>query len=226
MSDRSTRSRTALVVLAALALFLTPAARASSEARYFEFERLNGVYSNPDPELAPVRQGALTVELRSPANQVRLHSHRLRLVALEDGTQGAVLQAEIEGRGDLEAELSVGGPATRLVDEVEIPRQSISVFGQIELQRVEGGYRVTAIELQPTVKVAIRSRLAGSLAETCRTFSRMLPLGVDCDGVESSLAQATLPLPGPGASFLLPDEGLDDDDRRRLDAHLAASTRP
>ncbi|MDY7091976.1 MAG: hypothetical protein SX243_03305 [Acidobacteriota bacterium] len=215
-----------------MALLVTPAlysqtgaagSEGRSDSQYFEFEGVNGLYSNPDPPINPVRQGNLTVTLRSPSNQVRLHSHRLRLVPLEGGTHGAFLDVEIEGQGDVVADLAVSGAVTQLDDEVEIPRQRLHLFGEIRLQREAEGYRVIAVELQPTVRVEVRSRLAGSLASTCRGFSRILPLAMDCDGLEQALARAAVPLPGPGETFLLPDRLLSDQDRRELDRYLGLS---
>lgn len=212
------------IALATLLLFAAlqqlPATAAPAEES-FHFERLDGVYSNPDPPLAPIEQGSLTVALRSPANRVQLFRHELRLRPLGDGTHGAWLEAEIGGRGDLEADLSIAGATTtRLTDEVEIPRQVLRVFGQIRLDRVEDGYLVTAVELQPRVRLDIRSRLAGSLSGTCRSFTRLLPLGIECGSLEQALATAAVPLPKPGETFLLPDRLLTDEDRRRLDAYL------
>ncbi|MCB1057182.1 MAG: hypothetical protein KDD11_16900 [Acidobacteria bacterium] len=187
----------------------------------FHFARIDGTYSNPDPVIAPIEQGGLTVQLRSPANRVQLFDHELQLRPLGDGTHGAWLKAVIGGQGDLEADLSIGGaPATHLTDEVEIPRQVLKVFGQIRLERVADGYLVTAVELQPRVELKIQSRLASSLAGTCRGFTRLLPLGIDCGGLESALAQAAVPMPAAGETFLLPDRLLTDADRHQLDAYL------
>jgi hypothetical protein len=197
---------------------------ASNQGQYFEFEGVNGLYSNPDPPINPVRQGSVTVTLRSPSNQVRLHSHRLRLVPLGGGTHGAFLDVEIEGQGDVVADLALAGTVTQLNDEVEIPRQRLHLFGEIQLRREAEGYRVIAVELQPTVRVEVRSRLAGSLAGTCRGFSRILPLAVDCNGLEQALAQAAVPLPDPGETFLLPNALLSDQDRQELDRYLGLSS--
>lgn len=226
------RARRAIGLVAGLgwvALLAVPAVHSGAEnagfdrGQSFEFEGVNAFYSNPDPPIQPVRQGSITVTLRSPKNMVRLHNHNLRLVPLEGGTHGAFLDVEIEGEGDVVADLAVaGGAVTQLNDEVEIPRQRLHLFGEIRLQREAEGYRVTAVELQPTVRVEVRSRLAGSLAGTCRGFSRILPVAVDCGGLEEALAQAAVPLPDPGETFLLPDSLLSDQDRQELDRYLAS----
>ena len=184
-----------------------------------EFQLLNGVYSNPNPELDPVRQGPITVELRSPRNSLQLFRHRLALAPLGDGTFQAQLVADFEGEGDLEADVHLAGITRTLSDTVRLPRQTLVVAGRIRLERVENGFRAVALELPKEVTLAIDSQLGASLAVTCRGLTRFLPL-VGCGSLEAALKKATIPLPEPGTELLLGDEQLTGEERALLQALL------
>ncbi len=187
-----------------------------------EFERFNGLYSNPNPELEPVRQGPITIQLRSPENSVELFRHRLALTPLGDGTHRAQLVVDFQGEGKLEADISLAGAVTRLTDEVHLPRQQLEVIGRIRLERVAVGYRVFAVELPASVQVAIDSRLGGSLMTTCRSLTRFLPL-VGCNDLEGALHRATVPLPPPGTELFLSDDLLTPENRAALDGLLGGA---
>ena len=196
-------------------------AKAGSAPEPFQFSLINGTYSNPNPDIAPVKRGLVTIQLRSPANEVQLLGHRLTLQPLPGGLHAASLQLEMEGEGQLEADLTVSGVSTELEDDVVLPRQTIVLDGQIRLERAGSGYRITAVELPPELKLRIQSRLAGSLVETCKRFTLLIPLGFGCTELERSLAEATVPLPEEGETFLLSDSLLTQGDRRKLDAYLS-----
>ena len=189
----------------------------------FSFEKVNGVYSNPNPDLEPIQQGPLTVQLRSPANRVELRENRLLLTPNADGTHSAWLTLELQGEGDLEADLMVGGMTSKMTDKVSLPPQTLLLEGKIELRRQDSGYLVTGVELQPEVRLEIRSQLAKGLVTTCSRFSLLVPLGVGCKELERSLSMATVPMPEAGTTFLLSDELLTDSDRKQLDAYLERS---
>jgi hypothetical protein len=190
-----------------------------AEARaVLEFERVNGLYSNPDPELEPVQQGPITVQLRSPENSVELFRHRLALVPMPQGRWRAQLAVEFEGEGKLEADVSLAGMTTLLKDEVRLPRQQLVVTGTILMERVDQGYRVLALELPPNIEVALESRLATNVVVACRNLTRFLPL-VGCTGLKDALRRATVPLPPAGTELFLPDSLLTDPDRATLN-HL------
>jgi hypothetical protein len=211
---------TALRRLRLLATVGLLVAASGAGAEEFRFSRVNGTYSNPNPELAPVQQGLVTVQLRSPKNEVHLRKNHLILRPAGGGTHAAELTVEVEGRGDLEADLGVSGMATTLVDEVVLPRQSLRLTGRIRLERVDDGYRVTAVELQPFVQLAIESKVAGTLVTACKRFALFMPVGASCDQLATSLGQAEVPLPKAGTVLILSDELLTPEDRRQLDSYL------
>ncbi|MCB1036873.1 MAG: hypothetical protein KDD47_23810, partial [Acidobacteria bacterium] len=169
------------------------------------------------------RQGPLVVQMRSPANRVELRENRLLLRPNADGTHTAWLTVELQGEGDLEADLLVAGISSTMTDKVSLPPQTLLLEGRIRLERVEDGYRVTGVELQPEVRLEIRSQLAKGLVATCSRLSILVPVAGGCQELDRSLSTATVPMPKAGTSFLLPDELLTDTDRRRLDAYLGLS---
>ncbi|MCH9651066.1 MAG: hypothetical protein K0U98_22780 [Deltaproteobacteria bacterium] len=194
---------------------------AAEEGEDFHFDLINGVYNNPNPDIAPVRRGLVTIQLRSPSNEVELMSHQLNLQPLDGGVHRAFLTLEVAGEGQLEADLIISGVSTDLEDDVQLPHQTLFLEGQIRLQRVDKGYEVTVVELPAEIKLKIRSRLATSLVETCKRFSMLIPLGFGCSELERSLAEAAVPLPEEGENFLLSDDLLTAQDRQQLEAYLA-----
>ncbi len=209
-----------------LTLLLGTLASATGEGEHFQFHRANATYSNPDPQLAPVERGPMTLRLRSPSNSVDLLEHDLVLRPLGKGVHAAALRVELTGEGDLEADLMISGVATQLKDKVVLPRQTLLLEGEIRLDRVENGYRITAVRLQPEIKLRIESQLAGSLVSTCKRFSVLIPLGSSCLELERSLTEAAVPLPQEGETFLLGDPLLTPEDRHQLDAYLTRADGP
>lgn len=184
----------------------------------FTFDKLNREYANEVTEAQPMEQGGIRLVLTSPQNRVRLTRHELRLSPLADGTHRAVLDVEFEGGGQVEAEISIAGAASRVADEVTVPLQSKTFEGRVIIRRTEAGYVFTALELPENVTVAIESQLAGRFLQTCRLMRAVLPL--DCNALDTLLSQVVLPLPEPGQSFLLPTTELTDQNRRALDGYL------
>jgi len=210
--------------LFALALLVSPSVATGQcdGSQTFSFSKVNGVYSNPNPEIAPVEQGVVTVTLRSPSNEVELRENRLLLKPLEGGEHHAWLTVEIQGKGDLEADLAMAGAMTTMKDVVALPPQTLRLEGKIRLERVADGYQITAVELQKEVKLEIRSQVAASLVGTCKRLAFVMPVGSSCTQLEISLNEAAVPLPPAGEKFLLPDSLLTDEDRDRLDSYLAS----
>ncbi len=202
-------------------LWMAMPTTADTDAETFSFDRVNGVYSNPNPDLEPIHQGPMTVQLRSPANRVELRENRLLLRPNEDGTHNAWLTLELQGEGDLEADLLIGGMTSTMTDKVTLPPQTLLLEGRIRMDRVDGGYRVTAVDLQGEVRLEIRSQLAEGLVTTCSRISILVPLGASCKELERSLSVATVPMPESGTTFLLSDDLLTDSDRQGLDTYLS-----
>jgi hypothetical protein len=225
-----------LLLLVPLVLPTAPAARAADAAApapalappaadvtSFVFARCNRTYRRNGTELEPVTQGAMTLALRSPQNELTLEAHRLDLAPLPDGTHRARFQARFRGQGDLVLDVDVGGSDSRLEDEVRVPRQVTSVDARLKLARSEAGYELTPVELPEKVTIRIESDLAGRFATLCDAFT--LLLGLDCDPLRAGLSRATFSMPEPGETYLLPTECVDDEVARRLDAYLGLAPR-
>lgn len=195
-------------------------AAADAAATVFQFDRLNRSYQMDDSEVAPVRQGPVTIHLSSPRNTLVVKGHSVSLRPLGDGLYQASVGLDFMGSGDLTADLVTdAGTSSRLEDLVVMPRQTVRVDGQVSFLRVAGGWDVTAHSLPPEVKVDIQSRLAGSLVTVCSQMAVFL--GLDCDGLDRSLSRVEVPLPAAGSVFHLPEEELTADEVARLEAYLA-----
>lgn len=193
-------------------------AAASTPAR-FEFASLNRTYHLKDSDLAPVRQGPVTIHLSSPRNALVLKDHSVTLTPLGDGTFRASVGIDLLGSGDLVANLVTdAGTSSRLEDLVVVPRQTVRLDGRVRFARVPGGWDVTALALPEEVRISIQSRLAGSLVTLCGQMAVFL--GLDCDGLDRSLSRAEVPLPGPGSVFFLPEDDLTAAEAATLDAYL------
>jgi hypothetical protein len=219
----------ALLVLAAAAAAVAqappaaPAPAAPPAATELTFPLFNDVYEQPGAVSQPMRQGGMTIRLRSPENHLVLRSHRVRLAPMGDGTHWVEVVADFAGRGQVVADLDFGnGQPTRLEDEVVLPPQTRTVVGRVVIAVGEDGtYEITPVELPETVSIAFESTLAGGLADLCRTVALLGGLAIDCGSVEAGLTTASIPLPDPGETYLLPADRLTADDRARLDAYLA-----
>lgn len=184
----------------------------------FVFERINRTYENEVTEAAPVEQGGITLHLTSPENRVTVEEHSLHLVPREDGTHDATLRVRFHGSGSLEGEIRMGESASPLRDELTVPPQEHTFEGRVSLDRVGEGYLVTAHELPERAVVEIESRLAERLVKSCRLMQVLVPL--NCGVLDALTSRAVLPLPGPGATYLLADAELSEEDRRQLDRYL------
>lgn len=200
-----------------------PAPAAPPAATELTFPRFNDVYEQPGAVSRPLVQGGVTIRLRSPENHLVLRSHRVRLAPMGDGTHWAEVVADFAGRGRVIADLDFGtGQPTRLEDEVVLPPQTRTVVGRVVIALGESGdYEITPVELPETVAIAFESKLAGGLADLCRTVTLMAGLAIDCGTVEAGLTTASIPLPEPGETYLVPAERLSAEDRAQLDAYLA-----
>lgn len=221
------RSRNLAVAVTLALLAVAPAGQAQQQTaggfQVFTFSKVNGVYSNPDPDITPVQRGPVTVTLRSPSNEVELRENRLLLKPAGGGLHLAWLTLEVQGQGDLEADLDLGPQTSRMKDVVILPPQTVVVEGKIRLERVENGYLATAVELPKEVKLEIRSQVAASLVETCGSLALFMPLGSACGELQESLEKAAVPMPPPGETLLLQDAMLTEEERRQLDLYLAGS---
>lgn len=186
----------------------------------FEFTRLNRSYRDLAGGAAPVESGPLRIDLSSPHQDVALSRHRLRLVPRGDGTHDAELWVRFQGRGRLEARVSVGRLGQDFQDQLLLPDQTNRLTGRVRIERAQGEYRITTLSLPSDARVQIRSQVAGDLVGWCERMASIPFSPVECGGLDRALASATVPLPAPGQTYRLADEDLTGDERRRLDAYL------
>jgi len=190
----------------------------------FRFERFNRSYPEVIPEIAPIEQGPLTIQLSSPKSNLTLRSHFLRLEPGPGGSHSAELRVEFLGKGRLVADLDVAGmAATRLQDDVLVPPQAATLEGRVKLTREPGAYVVTTEQLPKQMRVKIQSGIAGQVVGFCDRIPALLAPDLDCERLNQMLSTATVPLPPAGESYLLEDADLTAEERSQLDAYLAGS---
>ena len=155
----------------------------------------------------------------SPKNVLVLKDNRLTLhpVAGQAGVQDAHLELEILGKGWLVADVEAAGVETRFQDELSIPPQTLTFDGQVKLERVDGGYRATAMQAPKHVEVVVKSKLLENLVSWCESMSALPFSGLDCNGLERSISHVALPLPAAGATYFLADSDLTAEERGLLD---------
>lgn len=197
-----------------------PAASArAGERRVFAFDRLNRAYQLDGSEIAPVRQGPVTIHLQSPRNSLVLRDHSVALAPLGDGSYDASIVLDFLGSGDLIADLVTdAGTSSRLDDLVIVPRQAIRLDGRVRFARIPGGWDVTALSLPKKVEIGIQSRLVGNLVTMCGSMGVFL--GLDCDALDASLSRIDVPMPEAGSVFFLPEEELTEAEVRALEGFL------
>src|SRR5262245_6147234 len=120
----------------------------------FRFERFNRSYPEIVPDIAPIEQGPLTIQLSSPKRNLTLRSHFLRLEPGPGGSHSAELRVEFQGKGWIVADLDVAGmAATRLQDEVLVPPQAAVLEGRVRVAREPGAYVITTEQLPKQMRV-------------------------------------------------------------------------
>jgi hypothetical protein len=218
-----TRTRRPLL-LSCLAVALAVAARGATAPAPAElrFSRFNRVYENLAGEMAPLRVEPVTVKLSSPKQAVLVKENRVTLTPLGGGRFSGRVEIDLLGKGDLIADVDLGGRTQRLLDEVLLPPQHLTVDGVARIARVAGGYRVTSEQLPASLPVEIRSRLVNDLINLCSGASLLAMGSLDCGPLEKQLERPAVPMPGPGTVFFLGDADLTDAERGALDALLAA----
>jgi hypothetical protein len=217
--------RAPLAVLAA-GLAAVAAFAADDGGRDFRFARLNRTYEDVATGFAPIEMDPLKVTITSPHQTVIVREHKLRLVPQADGSFLGTLDLDFLGKGQLEADLDLGSVTKHLSDLVVVPPQHETVAGRVRIVKVDGGYKVTTVELPAKLGVGIESRLANDVISLCDTASFMALGSLDCGGLERSLTRPEIPLPGPGQDFFLAAAELDDAERAAFDAFLAGGSPP
>ena len=211
-----------LAPLPAAAAATLALAAAPPAARELRLGKMNRVYSDLVGELAPLAAGPVVVRLSSPRQLVSVRDHVARLTPTGGGRVEGTLEIDLLGKGELVADLDLGGSVQRLADELILPPQKVTLEGAARLTRVAGGYRVVAERLPARVPVAIRSRLINQIVSACEGAA-LLSLGaLDCAPLTASLERPSVPLPAAGGEYFLADAELTDADRAELDRLIGA----
>jgi hypothetical protein len=205
------------------AALLLGAATVPSPPGQFRFARFNRSYPEVVPEIAPIVQGPLTIQLSAPKSNLTLRSHFLRLEPGPGGSHSAELRVEFQGKGWLVADVDVAGfTGTRLQDEVLVPAQAATLEGRVKVTREPGAYVVTTEQLPKQVRVKIQSGVGTQIVSFCDRVPTLLG-DLDCARLDQALSSAVVPLPPPGESYLLEDADLTPQERQQLESYLAAS---
>lgn len=158
-----------------------------------ELAWLNRTYAGVSGTLTTVREGPLEVRLSSPDAELTLHRNRLILVPDGAGPEADVhLLADLEGAGDLVADVDAGPYADRLTDRLVVPRQQVRVQGRARVERHPEGYLVRLRDLPPSAPLRIQSRLVGRIVGVCRSVGRLT--GASCGALAAALSTVDVPL--------------------------------
>lgn len=207
-------------------LFATAAFACSGEATVeMRFETLNGTYSDFVGELAPIGDAGLSITLQSPRQTLTLRDHRVRLTPLSAAPAGRFageVELDVQGKGDLVADVTMGPIVRHLTDVVVVPPQTLRLAATVVIRRVSGGYEITPENLPPRIEVAVQSQTINQILALCDQASSLSLGAIDCSGLDRALTRPAVPIPGGAGGFLLGDERLTDSDRIWLDTLLGA----
>jgi len=214
---------TRLLLASILAFLLLGAVPVPSPPGQFRFARFNRSYPEVIPQISPIVEGPLKVQLSAPRSNLTLRSHLLRLEPGPGGSHTAELRVEFLGSGWLVADVDVGGlTSTRLQDKVLVPPQAATLEGRVRVAREPGAYVVTTEQLPKQLRVKIQSGIGNQIVGFCDRVPTLLA-DLDCERLDRALSSAVVPLPPPGESYLLEDADLTPQERQQLDAYLSAS---
>lgn len=216
------RLRAFVVPTLALLVLVPPGEAAES----FSFPSLDRAYHDVADRLAPIREGPLTLRLRSPSNVVRVDGHRLRLEPLGDGAFHGRLDLTVRGGGELVGEVDVGGLVTPVKDRLVLPRQSLEVPARVAIEARPDGFAVTLLERPDRLEVLIQSQLGNRLVGWCEQLGVLLLAVIECGQLDRAVTSVLVPLPPPGEAYLLPADALTPEERSRLERFLGAPPRP
>ncbi len=212
-----------IVLLAGLPVAAT--AEDADQLQEIELASLNGTYTGLDSDLAPIEEGPLTIRLSSPEHEVVVHGNLVSLQRNHRGHLDVEVEIELEGTGRLVADVVGAGVQNRFTDDVEGPRQTVRVRGEVDLERAADGYRFTVVRPGPAAALAIESRVAGQIVGVCRALALVPFLDLGCDRLAAGLSVVRIPLPERGTVLLLPAAGLTDEERAFFDRLAGTSPR-
>lgn len=216
--------RRALCAAGAALAFATGAFAGSGEPTVeMRFEKLNGTYSDFVGELAPIGDAGLSVTLQSPHQTLTLRDHRVRLTPLSRSAGGRFageVELDVQGKGELVADVTIGPIVRHLTDVVVVPPQTLRLAATVVIRRVSGGYEITPENLPPRIEVAVQSQTINQILALCDQASSLSLGAIDCSGLDGALTRPAVPIPGGTGGFLLDDDRLTDADRIWLDTLL------
>ena len=183
-------------------------------------DRVNGVHSDLESDLAPIEVGPVKVVLTSPTHTLEVFEHELSLGPGKDGADAASLRVRYQGQAYLVAELEVAGMTSDIDDNIELPLQETEIAGLVEIAKEGDGYRVTALEAPSHVEIQVESDLAGQLGMLCRGFALLAMGNVDCEAVDQAMSVIRVPLPEPGEEFFIAGEDLTELEREQIESYL------
>jgi hypothetical protein len=204
------------------ALVVAAAATAATTPSELRLEGINKTYQDVAGEIPPIVMDPVTVRMSSGNQTILVKQNRIRLTPLGGDRFRGTAELDVLGKGDLVADVDLGGATRRIEDELLLPPQTLTVEGVVRLARAAGGYRVTTEALPKDLPVTIRSRVVGDILDLCAGASLLTLGSLDCQPLADSLERPRVPLPEPGSEVLLADSDLTAADRAALDALLAA----
>ncbi len=212
------------LVLAALLCLVAPPVPAAEPTAEMRFVKLNRTYSDFVGELAPIGDGSLSVLLQSPRQAMVLRDHRIRLTPLPGGGGrfAGEVELDIQGKGELIADVTIGPIVRRLTDELLVPPQTLRLASAVVIRRVADGYEITPESLPARIEVAVQSKSLNQILALCDQAATLTLGAVDCSGLGRALTRPAVPLPGGGGTLHLGDDNLTDSDRRWLDALIGS----
>lgn len=190
------------------------------------FSKLDRAYTDFVGELAPIGEEGMSVVLSSPKQTMILRDHRIRLTPLGSvaGDMFAgELELDVQGKGQLIADVTIGPLVRHLTDEVVVPPQTLRLASRVRIRRVADGYEVTPEALPARIEVAVQSQTINQILALCDQAATLTLGAVDCSGLERSLTRPAVPLPAGGGTFHLGVGELTDADRLWLDTLIGSS---
>lgn len=205
------------------AFLLLPLAAAADT---IEIKAANGSYTQLGAQLQPIVQGPFTIQVASPRHEIKVHSNRLDLQKGSGLTVDARFELELEGFGDLIAD--VVGPndsRSHFEERVVARRQRIRVAATLRLQKVPEGYMWTLLNpLTPTIDFYVESGLSSKLTATCQIFEVLPMFGLlDCRALEDALTTLKVPMPKAGTQWLVTPDRLTASEKSFLDRFVLGS---
>jgi hypothetical protein len=209
-------------LLALLLLVSAAALWAAGRSTELRLSRLNRTYDDLGVRIAPLRFDPVTVRLASPRQTLIVRENVVRLRPMGGGRFAGEVEIDFLGRGDLVADIDLGGMSRRMADEVLLPPQRLTVAGQARIARVAGGYRIEPEQLPESVRVEIRSRLVNEVLDLCAGAALLALGGLDCAPLADGLERPRIPLRGALETIFLADSELTAGERLTLDTLLEA----